>query len=102
MNGLDVSNFGLVIFFVLAILLFLFGQMIHLSVVLSWGDEKTRGLEYYGLPPAERRRFKGKLCRQARLLFPVLRLMGRFSGFTFEKASFRHRDRLNEVSVIRI
>jgi hypothetical protein len=75
-----------------AILVFLFGQMIHLSIVFSWGDEKTRGLEYYGLPPAERRRFKGALRWQARLLFPILRLMGRFSSFTFEKASFRHRE----------
>jgi hypothetical protein len=27
-------------------------QVIHLSIVLEWSDERTAGLNYYGLPPA--------------------------------------------------
>lgn len=71
------------------ILLFLLGQAIHLAVVLSWETEKTRDLGYYGLPPAERDRFKKTLRRHALLLYPILRLIGRFSSFTFAKASFQ-------------
>lgn len=70
-------------------LLFLLGQMIYLSVVLSWETEKTRGLGYYGLPPAERDGFRKTLRRHAFFLFPILRLIGRFSNFTFAKASFQ-------------
>ncbi len=75
----------------IGILFFLFlVQVVWLSIVLSWETEKTRGLGYYGLPPAERDAFKRKLRRQALLLWPILRLIGRFSSFTFDKASFRH------------
>ncbi len=66
-------------------------QFIHLAFVLASGDQATRGLGYYGLPPDGRDRFKRKLRRQTRVLYPILRLIGRFSKFTFEKASFRHR-----------
>lgn len=69
---------------------FLIAQMIHLGVVLSWEDQRTRGLGYFGLPPEDRRAFKRTLRRHARLLYPILRLTGRFSSFTFEKTSFRH------------
>lgn len=69
---------------------FLFVQLIHLAVVLGSSDQKTRGLGYYGLAPADRDRFKRRLRTHARLLYPILRLVGRFSKFTFEKASFRH------------
>ncbi len=64
---------------------------VYLSVVLKWGDEQTRGLGYYGRPAVERERFKRTLRRQARLLYPILRLMSRSSNFTFQKASFRYR-----------
>jgi aryl sulfotransferase len=74
-----------------ALVVFLIGQMIHLGVILSWEDQKTRDLEYYGLPPEGRARFKRTLRRHARVLFPILRLIGRFSSFTFQKASFQHR-----------
>jgi hypothetical protein len=74
-----------------ALVLFFITQMIYLGVILSWEDQKTRGLEYYGLPPEGRADFKRTLRRHARLLFPILRLVGRFSSFTFQKASFRHR-----------
>lgn len=73
------------------VVLILVGQMIYLSVVLSWEDQQTRGLGYYGLAPAEREAFKRRLRLHARLLHPVLLLIGRTSKFTFEKASFRHR-----------
>jgi hypothetical protein len=73
------------------IILFLIAQMIWLSVVLSWEDQQTRGLGYYGQPPAERAAFKRRLRTHARLLYPILRLIGRTSSFTFEKASFHHR-----------
>jgi len=73
------------------LLLFLVGQIVYLSVVLSWEDQRTRGLAYYGLDPAGRERFKRQLRLHARVLYPVLRLIGRTSKFTFEKASFRHR-----------
>lgn len=65
-------------------------QMIYLGVILSWEDQKTRGLGYFGLPPAGRRGFKQTLRWHARFLFPILRLIGRFSSFTFQKASFQH------------
>lgn len=72
------------------LVVFLVAQAIHLGIVLSWGEAATRGLEYYGLDPAGRSRFRSKLHRQATLLSPILRLIGRLSGFTFERASFRH------------
>ena len=74
------------------VVLFLVIQAVWLSVVLSWENEKTRGVGYYGLPPAGRDRFKRTLRRHALFLWPILRLIGRFSTFTFEKASFRHHD----------
>jgi hypothetical protein len=76
---------------VIGILLFLLlVQVVWLSVTLSWESEKTRGLGYYGLPPAERDAFRKSLRRHALVLWPILRLIGRFSNFTFDKASFRH------------
>jgi hypothetical protein len=74
------------------LLVLLVGQVIYLSTVLAWENEQTRGLGYYGLPPADRDRFKATLRRHARLLYPILRLIGRFSSFTFDKASFRYQD----------
>src|SRR5690606_39049559 len=75
-----------------AVLLLLLAQFVYLAAVLGWESERTRGLAYYGLPPAERARFKARLRRHARLLYPILALVRRFSTFTFEKASFRHQD----------
>lgn len=66
-------------------------QMIHLSVVLAWADQKTHGLGYFGLRPQERDRFRAKLQTHAKLLFPILRVLGRPSA-SLEKASFRYRD----------
>ena len=72
-----------------ALVVFLIAQAIHLGIVLSWGDTATLGLGYFGLPPDERRRFKRRIRRQAILLSPILRLIGRFSGFRFARASLR-------------
>ncbi|MDH3733710.1 MAG: sulfotransferase domain-containing protein [Gemmatimonadota bacterium] len=73
-----------------AVVVFLVGQIIALGIVLSSGDEATRGLGYYGRSPAGREAFRAKLRRHSRLLSPILWIFGRFSSFTFEKASFRH------------
>jgi len=67
----------------------LVAQFVYLAVVLSWEDQKTVGLGYYGLPPEDRERFKRALHCHARLLRPVLRVLGGFSKFTFAKGSFR-------------
>lgn len=76
--------------FAIVVVLFVV-QTVYLSVVLKWADEETRGLAYYGRPQAERLAFKKKLRRHAVLLYPILRLMGRSSKFTFQRASFQHR-----------
>jgi len=65
--------------------------LVYLSVVLSWEDGRTVGLAYYGLPPAERERFRRRLRVHALLLFPILHLMARMSRFDFARVSFRHR-----------
>ncbi len=66
-------------------------QGIYLSTVLQWEDEKTRGLGYYGLPPAERERFKRSLRLHARLLLPLLRLNAKLAKFDFRKVSFQYQ-----------
>jgi len=70
-------------------LVFLVIQVVYLSLVLAWEDQKTRGLGYYGLSPDDRAAFKRTLRRHARLLYPILRLISRTTPFTFEKATFR-------------
>ena len=50
------------------------GMGIYLSWVLKWEDERTIGLNYYGLPPAERDRFKKQLAAHAKRLKPMLTL----------------------------
>jgi Sulfotransferase domain len=73
------------------LIVFFIAQLIHLSVVLTWSDQKTRGLGYYGLPPDEREKFKKTLRLHARLLYPILRLIGGRSSFSFRTGSFTHR-----------
>ena len=72
--------------------LFMAIQFIHLVGVLAWSAGKSRGLGYYGMPPEGRARYKAALRRHAMLLRPVLWLVGRFSTFSYEQASIRHRD----------
>jgi Sulfotransferase domain len=74
------------------IVAFLVAQMIYLFAVMSWGDQRTNELAYYGLPPLERAKFKKTLRRHARVLFPILRIIGRSTTFAFPKVSFRHGD----------
>ena len=73
-----------------ALILFFLFQMIYLAGVLSWEDQHTRGLGYYGRSPEGRAQFKRTLRRQVRVLYPILRVLGRFSTLTFDKASFQH------------
>ncbi len=63
-------------------------EVLYLSLVFAWEDRRTAGRAYYGLPLAERRRFKRALRRHGWLLFPVLRVMGRLSKLRFENARF--------------
>ncbi|HEV8149296.1 MAG TPA: sulfotransferase domain-containing protein [Gemmatimonadales bacterium] len=66
-------------------------QLLALAVVLGFEDQHTTGLGYYGRPPAERAGYRHRLRRQARLLAPILAVLGRVSRFDFAKVSFRHR-----------
>jgi hypothetical protein len=75
-----------------AIGLFVVLEFFYLVGVLAWSAERTRGVAYYGLPPEGRARYKAALRRHARLLRPVLWMVGRFSKFSYERASIRHRD----------
>jgi hypothetical protein len=72
--------------------LFVVLQFIYFVGVLAWSAERTRGLGYYGLRPEGRARYKAALRRHARLLRPMLWLIGRFSRFSYDQASIRHRD----------
>lgn len=73
----------------LLVVLFLV-QVFYLSFVLAWGEQKTRGLGYFGLPPEGRAEFKRSLRRHAAFLRPILELTSRFSTITLAKASFHH------------
>ena len=64
------------------------GGMLYMSVVLAWGDQRTKGLSYYGLGPSEREQFGRRLKLHARLLHPFLVLLDRVTDFTMEKATF--------------
>ncbi len=69
---------------------FLVLQVLWLAGVLVWEDRATLGTGYYGRSPEDRERFRGRLRWHARLLRPALSLLGRFTSFTFERASFRY------------
>lgn len=74
------------------VIVFLVLQVIHLFAVLTWGERRTLGLAYYGLTRAERAAFRRTLKLHARLLTPILWILGRASTFRFDQASFRHDD----------
>ena len=72
-------------------LILVVGPMLYLALVLAWEDQRTRGVRYYGLAPAERDAFKRTLRTHARLLSPVIRVASRLNeielastGFEFE------------------
>lgn len=63
---------------------------VYLAMVLKWEDERTVGLNYYGLPPAGRDAFKERLRAHARRLRPLLRLNARLAKLDFAKARIRY------------
>jgi aryl sulfotransferase len=69
---------------------FLVLQVVWLAAVLVWEDRATIGPAYYGRSSDGRRRFRERLRRHARLLRPVLTLLGRVTTFTFARTSFRY------------
>ncbi|MHC4403614.1 MAG: sulfotransferase domain-containing protein [Planctomycetota bacterium] len=73
-----------------AVLLFLV-QLSHLVAVLVWCERRGQGLNYYGLSPAQRLRFKTVLKRHRVLLAPTIWLLSRVTGFRFANASFSYR-----------
>lgn len=71
---------------------FLLFEFIYLGVVLNLEDQKTNGLGYYGMPRADRERYRHRLRRHAAILSPFLRLVSRSWKFDFARTSFRHGD----------
>jgi hypothetical protein len=65
-------------------------QVLHLSIVLTWGDQQTLGARYYTRPAAWRRRFKRLLRLHSVLLSPILALLGRTSRPEFSQRSMRY------------
>lgn len=64
---------------------------IYLASVLRWEDERTVGLNYYGLPLAERSAFKQKLRSHAVRLAPILWLNSKMAKVDFRKARIQHK-----------
>ena len=64
---------------------------VYLASVLKWEDDQTVGLSYYGLPLAERSRFKKQLHRHAVLLAPILWLNGKMAKLDFRKAKIQYK-----------
>jgi len=79
---------ALVVSVVLALLV---TQLVHLYWVVAWGDHRTKGLNYYGRPLAERCRFKKVLYYHRVALSPMIWLLSRVSRFTFSKVTFSYR-----------
>ena len=71
-----------------ALLLLALAGFVWLSAVVAWGERRSRGLAYFGLPTKERKHFKRRLAFHSTVLAPMIRLLARASPFTFEKASF--------------
>lgn len=66
-------------------------QAAYLSSTLRWEDEKTVGLNYYGLPLAGRNAFKNELRRRAKLLAPILWLFRNVIKIDLRKARIQHK-----------
>lgn len=64
---------------------------LYLALVLRWEDDRTVGLQYYGLPPDGRERFKRRLRVHARLLAPILWLNARAARFDFRRARIQYK-----------
>jgi hypothetical protein len=80
-----------VAWFLLIIPAIYFIQLLHLAIVLRWSDERTFGVNYYGLPPAGRDHFKCQLKRQAEFLYPILWLNQHTTTFDFRRARIRYK-----------
>ena len=65
--------------------------LVWLAIVVAWGDRRTLGLAYFGLPREGRERFRRRLRSHARILAPVIRLSLRAFPFRFDRASFAYR-----------
>src|SRR6516225_834897 len=68
-----------------------FIQLLHLAIVLKWTDDRTVGLNYYGLPPAGRDHFKNQLRLQAKLLYPILWWNQHTRKLDFRKARIAYK-----------
>lgn len=87
---MDLDLFRMLVTVVAVLLLFAFASVIWLTAVIALGDRRSRGLGYFGLPPAARERYRQRLRFHARVLSPVIRALARSSPFSFAKASFEH------------
>lgn len=74
-----------------ALALVAFIGVVWLAAVVAWGERRTRGLAYFGLPRRDRERFRRRLRAHARALAPVIRLTALVSPFRFDRASFEYR-----------
>ena len=74
-----------------ALVTFVVIGFIYLALVLAWEEQQTRGSAYYGLPLAERQRFRRRLRVHARLLLPILRIGPRLTNVTLPTSSFRYQ-----------
>ena len=74
-----------------ALLLVAVVQVLHLAVVLTWGDQATNGLGYFGRTASERVQFHKTIRLHALLLRPILFVLSRFSPLQMSKASFTYQ-----------
>ncbi len=70
---------------------FLVLQLVYFYAIVAWGDQRTRGLRYYGRRAAERETFKRLLYLHSIALSPIIWLLSRVSRFTFRNGSFSYR-----------
>jgi len=64
-------------------------QYVYLVAVVLWAEQKTRRLGYFGIPAADRGRFRRALRIHSIILGPMLRLLARLSKPGFAKISVR-------------
>jgi hypothetical protein len=63
-------------------------QLLHLALVLTWSDARTRGASYYALSRENRRRFKRLLRLHALLLSPILTVLRLTTRPSFSQRRF--------------
>ena len=52
----------------------LIAALMYLALLFAWWSRHTRGLNYFGLPIAQRRRFRARVRRYGVLVLPLIRL----------------------------